>query len=100
MLHRALPVAAQPALPVLGVPVGSKLLLSRKIMKGDRSVRKVTYGIFRTPDEFVKEAMKVRHPFDASGIGRFQYSGDGQYPVIRGRSCEDLSKAKGLNTTG
>ena len=31
----------------------------------DRLVREVTYGIFRTPDEFVKEAMKVRHPFDA-----------------------------------
>ena len=50
---------------LLGVPVGSKLLLSRKIMKGDCLVREVTYGIFRTPDEFVKEAMKVRHPFDA-----------------------------------
>ena len=50
---------------LLGVPVGSKLLLSRKIKKGDSLVREVTYGIFRTPDEFVKEAMKVRHPFDA-----------------------------------
>ena len=50
---------------LLGVPVGSKLLLSRKIKKGDCLVREVTYGIFRTPDEFVKEAMTVRRPFDA-----------------------------------
>ena len=34
-------------------------------MKGDSLVGEVTYGIFRTPDEFVKEAMKVRRPFDA-----------------------------------
>ncbi|CAE7514707.1 unnamed protein product, partial [Symbiodinium sp. CCMP2456] len=47
-----------------GVPVGSKLLQVQKAQKGGEWCKEATFGIYRTPDAFVAEAMKAKHPFD------------------------------------
>ena len=52
--------------PLQGLPLGSRLLNSRTMTGegGENSVREVKFGIFRTPDSFLREALKMRHPFD------------------------------------
>ena len=52
--------------PLQGLPAGSRLLCSRTLEGegGSESVREVKFGIYRTPEAFVQEALKVRHPFD------------------------------------
>ena len=50
-----------------GVPAGSKLLASRRCEEGGKVVREVVFGIYRTPDAFVNEALKCTHPFDKPG---------------------------------
>ena len=47
-----------------GVPVGSKLLQVQRVKKGGEWCKEATFGIYRTPDAFVAEAMKAKHPFD------------------------------------
>ncbi|CAE7818168.1 unnamed protein product, partial [Symbiodinium necroappetens] len=52
--------------PLQGLPLGSRLLNSRTVTGegGEEGVREVKFGIFRTPDAFLREALKMRHPFD------------------------------------
>ncbi|CAE7852673.1 unnamed protein product, partial [Symbiodinium necroappetens] len=52
--------------PLQGLPLGSRLLNSRTVTGegGEEGVREVKFGIFRTPDSFLREALKMRHPFD------------------------------------
>ena len=52
--------------PLQGLPLGSRLLNSRTMNGegGEEGVREVKFGIFRTPDFFLREALKMRHPFD------------------------------------
>ena len=47
-----------------GIPVGSKLLQCQDVQKGGVILKETTFGIFRTPDAFVKEALKMKHPFE------------------------------------
>ena len=47
-----------------GIPVGSKLLQCQDVQKGGVIVKEATFGIFRTPDAFVTEALKMKHPFE------------------------------------
>ena len=48
-----------------GVPVGSKLLWSREVLKGGSWVREVEYGVFHTPEAFLEKSLKIAHPFDS-----------------------------------
>ena len=50
--------------PLRGIPVGSKMLQCQEVQKGGSIVKEATFGIFRTPDAFVKEALKMIHPFE------------------------------------
>ena len=49
-----------------GLPLGSKLVNFQHVVKGGKSdAEKVaTYGVYRTPEEFLKETLKLRHPFN------------------------------------
>ena len=47
-----------------GIPVGSKLLQCQDVQKGGAILKETTFGIFRTPDAFVTEALKMKHPFE------------------------------------
>ena len=47
-----------------GVPVGSKLLWSREVLKGDCRVKECEYGIYHTPEAFLDKALQTVHPFD------------------------------------
>ncbi|CAE7939332.1 unnamed protein product, partial [Symbiodinium sp. KB8] len=50
--------------PLRGIPMGSKMLQCQEVQKGGSIVKEATFGIFRTPDAFVKEALKMIHPFE------------------------------------
>ena len=53
---------------VLKVPAGSKLLrqTGEKLGRADDAAVEVQVGIFRSPEEFVKECLTLQHPFDGS----------------------------------
>ena len=48
-----------------GVPIGSKLLWSREVLKGGSWVREVEYGVFHTPEVFLEKSLKIARPFDS-----------------------------------
>ena len=48
-----------------GIPIGSKLLWSREVLKGGSWVREVEYGVFHTPEVFLEKSLKMAHPFDS-----------------------------------
>eukprot|EP00435_Cladocopium_sp_Y103_P001953 s3084_g1.t1 len=66
--HVELPtdIGASVAEPFSGLPVGAKLIRFQHIQgKGDADAMKTAlYGVFRTPEEFLEEALKLRHPFN------------------------------------
>ncbi|CAE7304283.1 unnamed protein product [Symbiodinium sp. CCMP2592] len=67
-LHVAVPDIIDSAAPwpLQGLPSGSRLLSSRTLSDngGSEGVREVKFGIYRTPEAFLAEASKTRHPFD------------------------------------
>ncbi|CAE7029855.1 unnamed protein product [Symbiodinium sp. CCMP2592] len=67
-LHVAVPEIIDSAAPwpLQGLPSGSRLLSSRTVSHdgGSEGVREVKFGIYRTPEAFLAEASKTRHPFD------------------------------------
>lgn len=54
------------AQPLEGIPIGSKLVRFQHIQqKGcPDALKTAIYGVFRTPQEFLSEAMGLRHPFN------------------------------------
>ena len=52
--------------PLQGLPTGSRLLSSRTLAVegGSEDVREVKFGIYRTPEAFLKEALRMSHAFD------------------------------------
>ena len=52
--------------PFAGLPVGSKLVSFQHIHQQGKpdAVKTGIYGVFRTPTEFLQEAMGLRHPFN------------------------------------
>ncbi|CAE7558779.1 unnamed protein product, partial [Symbiodinium sp. CCMP2456] len=48
------------------VPPGSKLLWTRVFLDGGNEVRESEYGVYHSPQEFLREALKVTHPFDSA----------------------------------
>ena len=58
--------------PLEGLPIGAKLVRFQHIHeKGSPdAVKTAVYGVFRTPQEFLQEALQMRHPFNLPCVGR------------------------------
>ena len=54
------------AKPLEGLPIGAKLVRFQHIHeRGSPDAKKTAeYGVFRTPQEFLQEALQLRHPFN------------------------------------
>ena len=59
-------IGDNPQYPFEGVPVGAKLVRFQHFQEKGKPVAMKTavYGVFRTPEEFLSEALKLRHPFN------------------------------------
>ena len=59
-------VGADAPAPLAGVPIGSKLVRFQHMQEQGRpdGMKTAIYGVFRTPSEFLWEAMRLTHPFN------------------------------------
>jgi hypothetical protein len=59
-------IGENPQYPFEGVPVGAKLVRFQHVQETGKPVAMKTavFGVFRTPEEFLSEALKLRHPFN------------------------------------
>ncbi|CAE7519874.1 unnamed protein product [Symbiodinium sp. CCMP2592] len=59
-------VPADPPPCLVDIPSGSKLLWTRVFVDGGVERREAEFGVYHTPQEFLKEAMATTHPFDSA----------------------------------